>query len=182
VATSVGRDARPARPRTGRRPVPTLLAVLALLTLPLGRVSRAEEKPNYRAAADNKIFAQTLVNDLMAQYPDLVTAGIHAVPPGGSAQMIVASTLNVIGKKSDPEDVDVGAKGCTQLVPNVKLGKFGVMLPLRDRSGKDIGALALAFKYHDGDDQVALFAEATAIRNKLAPQIARLADLFEPGH
>ena len=66
-------------------------------------------------------------------------------------------------------------------MPNVKLGKFGVMLPLHDRAGHDIGALALAFQYRDGDDQVKLFAEATAIRNALAPRLATLAELFGPG-
>jgi hypothetical protein len=152
--------------------------LFAALALGLAGVRAGDTKPVYGLAADNQIQAQALVNDLMARYPHLVTAGIHAVPPGGNSQKIIASTLNVIGKPSDPEDVDVGARGCTQLVPNVKLGKFGVMLPLRDRAGRDIGALALAFKYRDGDDQVQLFAEATAIRNAIAPQIRALADLF----
>ena len=156
----------------------SLLFTALSLGLACGRADDA--KPKFGLAADNKIFAQTLVNDLMARYPHLVTAGIHAVPPGNEAQTIIASTLNVIGKKSDPEDVDVGAHGCTQLVPNVKLGKFGVMLPLRDQAGRDVGALALAFKYRDGDDQVQLLAEATAIRNEVAPRIRALVDLFAP--
>lgn len=157
-------------------------SLLVLLLIELGALgARAEEaKSKYGLAADNKISAQALVNELMAQHPDLVTAGIHAVSPGSETQTIIASTLNVIGKQSDPEDVDVGARGCTQLVPNVKLGKFGVMLPLLDREGREIGALALAFKYHDGDDQVRLFAEATAIRNQVARRISALADLFAP--
>jgi len=133
-----------------------LLAVLALGAL---RPAAAVEKPRYGLAAENKIFAQTLVNELTTQNTRLVTAGIHAVPPGSGAQAIVASTLDVIGKQSDPEDVDVGARGQTSIVPNAKAGKIGVMLPLHDAGGKLIGALALAFKYREGDDQVAAFAE-----------------------
>ncbi len=151
-----------------------------MLALGFAALRAEEAKPKFGLAAENHIGAQTMVNDLMARYPALVTAGIHAVAPGAKTQAIIASTLNVIGKPSDPEDVDVGARGCTQLVPNLKVGKFGVMLPLRDRAGQDIGALALAFKYRDGDDQVKLFAAATAIRNELAPKIAALADLFAP--
>ena len=156
--------------------------ILASLFLSLGVVAsaaRADEKPVYRTGAENHIVAQTIVDSLLHAYPDLVTAGIHAVPPNGDHSMIIASTLSVIGKTSDPEDVDVAVRGFTQLVPNTKLGKFGVMLPLLDREGHRIGALGLALKYHDGDDQVHLFARATEIRNALAPRIATLAALFE---
>ncbi len=138
------------------------------------------DAPKYGLAADNKIFAQALVTKIMAANPMLLTAGLHCVPPGGVRQQIIASTLNVIGKPSDPEDVEVGAQGFTHLNPNLKVPKLGVMLPLHDRAGKIIGALALAFKYHDGEDQVKYFAEATAIREQVAKEISSVADLFAP--
>ena len=150
----------------------------AVLTVTVARADNP--KPSYGLASENRIQAQALVNELMAQHADLVTAGIHAIPPGREVPAIIASTLNVIGKPSDPEDVDVGARGFTQIVPNAKLGKIGVMLPLHDRTGRRIGALALAFKYHDGDDQVPAFAKATAIRDQVAQRIAALAELFAP--
>ncbi len=159
--------------------------VLASLLLPLASLASfapADEKPAYRTPAENPIVAQTIVDSLLREYPELVTAGIHAVPPGGDRSIIVASTLSVIGKKSDPEDVDVATKGFTQLIPNAKLGKFGVMLPFLDRDGHRIGALGLALKYHDGDDQVRLFARATEIRNTLAHRIGTLAELLQPAH
>jgi len=142
--------------------------------------TRAADAPKYGLAADNKIFAQSLVNQMMASNPTLLTAGMHCVPPGSEKQQIVASTLNVIGKPSDPEDVEVGAQGFTHLNPNLKIPKLGIMLPLHDRSGKIIGALALAFKYHEGEDQVKYFAEASAIRDRVAQEIPTLADLFVP--
>jgi hypothetical protein len=134
----------------------------------------------YGSAADNKILAQALVRQIMAANPNLLTAGMHAVPPGGTVQKIIASTLNVIGKPSDPEDVEVGAQGFTHLNPNLKVPKLGVMLPLHDRSGKIIGALALAFKYRGGEDQVQYLAAATSIRDRVAQAIPSLADLFAP--
>lgn len=157
-----------------------LLASLLLSVVAVAGVAHADEKPTYRTGTENRIVAQTIVDSLLREYPELVTAGIHAVPPGGDHSVIVASTLSVIGKKSDPEDVDVAAKGFTQLVPNAKLGKFGVMLPLLDRDGHRIGALGLALKYRDGDDQVRLFARATEIRNALAQRITGASELFQP--
>jgi hypothetical protein len=98
------------------------------------------------------------------------------VPPGGDRQSIIASTLNVIGKPSDPEDI---LRGSTTISPNLKVPKLGIMLPLRDQAGKEIGSLGLAFKYQAGKDQVKYLAEATAIRDRVAQQIPTLASLFE---
>lgn len=153
--------------------------VLLLSLLMAARVSApAADAPKFGLAADNKVFAQALVAKIMAAHPSLLTAGMHCVPPGGDRSRIIASTLNVIGKPSDPEDLDVGAKGFTTINPNLKVPKLGIMLPLHDRSGRRIGALALAFKYQAGEDQVKYFAEATAIRDRVAQEIPALADLF----
>lgn len=150
-----------------------LLAVLALVPA----VMRSAEAPKYGLAVDNHIFAQQLVREIMAANPDLRAAGLHCVPPGGGRQAIIASTLNVIGKLSDPEDV---LHGGTTLMPSPKGPKLGIMLPLHDRAGKEIGSLALQFKYPAGADQVKCFATATAIRDQLAERIPALADLFAP--
>jgi hypothetical protein len=150
-----------------------LLAALALGCTAL----RAADAPKYGLAADNKIRAQKLVNEIMAANPGLLTAGMHCVPPGGDKQAIIASTLNVIGKPSDPEDI---LHGSTMISPSSKAPKLGIMLPLHDRAGKEIGSLALQFRYQTGEDQVKYFAEATAIRERVAGQIPALVDLFNP--
>jgi hypothetical protein len=149
----------------------TLLAVLCL-----GATSLAAADTKFGLAADNKIYAQQLVGQIMAANPGLLTAGMHCVPPGGEKQSIIASTLNVIGKPSDPEDI---LRGSTTISPNLKVPKLGIMLPLRDRAGNDIGSLGLAFKFQPGEDQVKYFAAATAIRDRVAQQIPALANLFE---
>jgi hypothetical protein len=153
----------------------SLLFVVALsLSFNCGH---AAEK--YGAAADNKIRAQVLVNKIMTENPDLFTAGMHCVPPGKASQIIIASTLNVIGKPSDPPDIAVGSHGETIIAPNLKIPKLGIMLPLRDRGGHDIGALALAFKFPVGSDQVKCFAAATVIRDLVAQEIPTIGDLFK---
>jgi hypothetical protein len=151
--------------------------VILLAALALGNVALRAAGDHYGLAADNKIVAQRLVNEIMAAHPGLVAAGMHCVPPGGQAQAIIASTLDVIGKPSDPEDV---LNGHTVIAPSRKAPKLGIMLPLHDRSGQEIGSLALQFKYSPGEDQVRFFAEATAIRESVALQIPDLASLFSP--
>jgi hypothetical protein len=150
-----------------------LLAALALG----GGAVRAADAPKYGLAADNQIQAQKLVNEIMAENPGLLAAGMHCVPPGGDKQAIIASTLNVIGKPSDPEDV---LHGSTVISPSSKAPKLGIMLPLHDSAGREIGSLALQFKYQTGEDQVKYFAEATVIRERVARRIPALADLFNP--
>ena len=142
------------------------LALLAALTgFLLGAAAlRAADAPKYGLAADNNIRAQQIVNEVMTANPHLVAAGLHCVPPGGDKQAIIASSLNVIGKPSDPEDV---LHGATTIAPSTKAPKLGIMLPLHDQTGKEIGSLALQFKYQAGEDQVKYFAEATTIRDRV---------------
>jgi hypothetical protein len=158
---------------------PAFFKLTAMLTaLLLGASAlRAADAPKYGLAADNHIYAQKLVTEIMAANPGLVAAGLHCVPPGGDKQVIIASTLNVIGKPSDPEDV---LHGGTTIVPSPKAPKLGVMLPLHDGTGREIGSLALQFKYQSGEDQVKYLAAATAIRDHVAQRIPALADLFNP--
>lgn len=152
-----------------------LLLWVCACTLGTAGLTAADTK--FGLAADNRIRAQQLVRDIMAANPGLLTAGMHCVPPGSEKQTIIASTLNVIGKPSDPEDI---LRGGTTIVPNLKVPKLGIMLPLRDQSGKEIGSLGLAFKYQAGEDQVKYLAEATAIRDRVARQIPTAASLFDP--
>jgi hypothetical protein len=136
-------------------------------------------RDHYGRAADNPIQAQQLVKEMMAANPDLLAAGMHCIPPGGDRQAIIASTLDVIGKPSDPEDI---LRGGTTIELSKKGPKLGIMLPLHDRAGREIGSLALQFKYPAGADQVKCFATATVIRDRVAQQIPALADLFTPAH
>jgi hypothetical protein len=154
---------------------PNFSTLILLAALLLGAVALRAADNKYGLATDNKIRAQQLVNEIMAANPGLVAAGMHCVPPGGDKQAIIASTLNVIGKPSDPEDV---LRGSTVIAPSMKAPKLGIMLPLHDSAGKEIGSLALQFKFQPGEDQVKYFAAAIAIRDRVARQIPDLAGLF----
>ena len=134
-------------------------------------------------AADNAIYAQTLVNEQMAKHPELVVLGLHAPKPGAKGSHMIASNLDRIGKEDDEDDLAVAQERKTILAPNMKdPDKFEVAVPLKDASGKVIGSLSTVFKYTAGDDEVKMHQAALAIRDEVAKKIPNVAALFKPAH
>ena len=129
-------------------------------------------------AKDNDVYAQQLVDKTTRAHPFLYWVGIHAAPPGKADYVIIASTLDLIGKPSDPNDMDIGRSGVSLITPNAKKEKLGVMIPLKDRSGRIIGSLGMAFKYHEGDDQAEMYRKAAQIRDEIARDIPDHDSLF----
>src|SRR5260370_6766679 len=100
-----------------------------------------------------KIYAQTLVDEIMSKHPELISATFHGVPPGLDKvyTMFAGSFPDRIGNPDDPDDIDVITKGITIVDPRWNRGndpvrKFVMMLPLRDSAGGHIGLLVLAYK------------------------------------
>jgi hypothetical protein len=162
-------------------PMRRIIAALVLAQICLAPVPGARADENYGRAADNPIYAQTLVNQVQASNARLISTGMHVASPGTDQYCIIATTLNVVGKKCSPEDLEVAVGGHTVLTPNVAKAKLGILLPLHDRTGRQIGGLALAFRYQPGDDQAKLLAEAIALRDGLAREIPQVAALFVVG-
>ena len=142
-------------------------------------VLRASAEPPYINATDNKIFAQTLLNEVVKENPDLLVVGFHGVLPGAKDSTVIASNLNRVGKKDDDDDVAAAKEAKTICGPRLDSpNKFEVEMPLKDASGKVIGALSLIFPYHPGDDEVPIFARSVALRNALAKRISSFAALI----
>ena len=136
-------------------------------------------------AADNAIYAQTLVNEQMAKHPELLVLGMHAPKPGANAKdsHMIAANLDRIGKVDDEDDLAVAQERKTILAPNMKEPtKFEVAVPLKDASGKVIGSLSTVFKYAAGDDEVKMHVAALSIRDEMARKIPSVAALFKPTH
>jgi hypothetical protein len=154
---------------------------VAILACAWTASASAEEKLG--KAADNAIYAQTLVNATVAQHPELIIVGMHALKPGAKIETMIAANIDRIGKKDDDDDLAVAHEKKTILAPNMKdPTKFEVALPLKDASGKVIGSLSTVFKYSAGDDEVKMHAAAVAIRDDLARKIPTSADLFKAAH
>jgi hypothetical protein len=129
--------------------------------------------------APEKIYAQELVNQTVAKYPDLLVVAMHVTPPKSSQNVIIASNIGRIGKKADAEDKKVINTGETLAKVNKNGDRFEVELPLHDASSKPIGALAIVFPYKAGDDASQFEKRAELIRDELAPQIPQLSKLME---
>ncbi|MFI5336684.1 MAG: hypothetical protein ACHQ5A_07860 [Opitutales bacterium] len=152
----------------------TLLAVAALgaTGLPAKELGKA---------ADNKIYAQQLVNELMAGHPELLVVGLHAIAPGATEQTMIATNLDRIGKADDEDDVAVFKERKIILCPNAKeSNKFEVQISMIDATGRLIGAYGFVFRYKAGDDEVEMLRQAKEIRRQLGQKIPSLAALFAP--
>jgi hypothetical protein len=147
-------------------------------------------KKNWTPPAQ-KIYAQKLSDETMARHPELLSITLHGVPPGleNVYTMFAGSYPERIGNPDDPDDIDVSKKGITILDPRWHRthdtdSKFVVLMPMRDKSGENIGLVVYAFKNPTTPNTSATekehFAKAAALRDSLAEQIPNYKALFEP--
>jgi hypothetical protein len=156
------------------------IAALAAIAIPIGSARLRADEP-FGKAADNRVYAQALVNEVVKSNPDLVIVGFHAVVPGAKDETMIASTLDRIGEKDDEEDLVVVAEQETILAVSLKEPvKFKVHIPMKDASGKVIGLMALIFRNDAGKDEAYYCARALAIRDGVARRIPDLQALFKP--
>lgn len=138
-----------------------------------------------------KIYAQKLADETMAKHPELLSITLHGVPPGQTNvyTMFAGSYLDRIGNPDDPDDIDVSKKGITIIDPrwhrtNDTDKKFVVLMPMRDKSGENIGLVVYAFKNpknpNTSTSEKEYLAKATALRDALAKQIPNYNALYEP--
>ncbi|MDB6169371.1 MAG: hypothetical protein JWM88_2235 [Verrucomicrobia bacterium] len=133
-------------------------------------------------AADNHIYAQQLVTELMAGNSDLMGAGLHAIPPDGTEYQIVAQLRDIIGRKSSEDDLEIIKQDATRIYPDTLGGapRMKALAPLRDRGGRIIGLAALSFRLGPGVTKLAVHARLDDILNQLASRIPDRAALFRP--
>lgn len=138
-----------------------------------------------------KIYAQKLSDETMAKHPELLSITLHGVPPGQTNvyTMFAGSYTDRIGNPDDPDDIDVSKKGITIIDPrwhrtNDTDKKFVVLMPMRDKSGENIGLVVYAFKDPKNPNTSAAekeyLAKATALRDSLAKQIPNYKALYDP--
>lgn len=167
-------------PSTFRSALGLLAAAALTLGLQLPAV-KADSPASWTKAADNHIYAQKLVNELMAQNADLVVVGLHVTAPGSSVERMVASNLDRIGKEDDDDDIAVFKERKTILCPNaIEPHKFEVQVPLMDTTGTVIGTCGFVFKYDAGDDELELHRRALVLRAWLKERTPSLDALFKP--
>jgi hypothetical protein len=139
-------------------------------------VDSKEMDPTYTKAAP---FAQKLVDEALANHPEVILIAIHAQPPGHK-NLIVASNFGRIGKIGDEDDLRCIRTGKSNLELNSTGKHFEDELILLDGSGKTIGALGVVFNYKPGDDKAALAKIADQVRDEMKAKVPSEAVLFGP--
>jgi hypothetical protein len=120
-------------------------------------VAPAPEKPKNCTPPAQKIYAQTLADQIMAKHPEWLSVTFHGVPPGLDKvyTMFAGSHHDRIGNPDDPDDIDVTTKGIMIVDPRWHRTndtvKKSVMMPLRTASGENVGLLVVAYKHPDGN-------------------------------
>jgi len=143
--------------------------------------TRLTAEPILKKPSENKVYAQTLINEIVRDNPDILITSLHAIAPGSNDQTMIASTLDRIGEKDDDEDLTVVKEheiilAQSLLDPN----KFKTHMAMMDASGKIFGELVIIFKYDSGKDEAYYCKRAVKIRTGVAKKIADVAMLFNP--
>jgi hypothetical protein len=138
------------------------------------KVEAKEMDPAYNKKAP---LAQKLVDDALAEHPEVILIAIHG---GAPKYDIIASNFGRIGKLGDEDDLRCIHTGKNNLEVD-KTGKhFEAEIPLKDKAGKTVGALGVVFNYKPGDDKKALEQTAIQIGNEMTAKIATSNSLFGP--
>ena len=139
-------------------------------------VDPKEMDPTYNKPAP---YAQKLLDEALANHPDILLIAIHATPPGHK-NLIVASNFGRIGKIGDEDDLRCIGTGKSNLELNSKGNHFEDELILVDKSGKTVGALGVVYHYNPGDDKAALAKKAEQVRDELKAKLPSESALFGP--
>ena len=158
------------------------------------QIPRAASTPNTPKnwiGPSKRIYAQSIVDDLIASHPEVMSITMHGTPPGQSGlyTMFAGTFPDRIGNESSAGDVITVLKAVTQIEP--KWGtpdwqkKVSTVLPLKDSRGKFLPvAMVIAFKTSPDDKRVdtEFLPLGVKIRDGLNSKIPSFNALFEPAH
>jgi hypothetical protein len=132
-------------------------------------------------AQENKIYAQKLVDQTIAKHPELRQIGLHSIPPNSSESMIIAiNDPKKVGKKSDPDDLEVMKTGkpSVEIIDRKQIYDLG--FPLLDRSGKIVGVAVMEIKLSAEKSKESALQRGKIIQEELRKEIPSKEKLFEP--
>jgi hypothetical protein len=128
----------------------------------------------------NDTYAQRLTDHLSALHPETGIIGLHATPPGQTGSVIIANGVrSKIGKKSDPDDLEVQKPGAKPVIgprPDRQITDTGQAL--LDAAGHVIGTIVIEIKYGYEPDADRALKHAEEIRAEFQSKIPSKEKLF----
>jgi hypothetical protein len=146
----------------------------AVVAAEIGRriyvVDNLVEPDPFVAGATRSLRAQAIVENMLADFPDLVTLALHVALPGRD-NAIIASNFGRIGKPADADDADVVTRGTIHREVTNGGRRLAVELPLLDAQGRTIGALSASFVIPSNGGEDSAYRRAITVRNGIARRI-----------
>lgn len=125
-------------------------------------------------------YAQYLVTSAMSGHPELQKMGIHAIPPGGQDDLIVACSVpSKIGKKSSPADLEVERTGKPAVKTVAEQKFYDLALPLSDSQEHSIGMIVMEMRFSGAANADESVAKAQSIVREIESKIPSLKALFD---
>ena len=138
----------------------------------------------YAGDKASELYAQALVDQIVAEHPELATVSIHSYAPGGavsSSSIIAGKNLEKLGDPDDAEDFDALTNPKPNFYHAKDQGLYKGVLPLLDVAGLPVGSLTLAYRYRSREEEAGEMKTMLAIRDGLKVLIPSRAALFRPG-
>lgn len=127
-----------------------------------------------------QILAQTLVDDSLKRFPKLVTLKIFATRAGESGPVVIAGKDGKqVGQPGGKVEQDVIANGRSYYGKDKKAGTVTLTVPLRDRNGDSVAALAVVMKTFPGETEDTAAIKSQSVVQNIEPRISSLQDLLE---
>ena len=133
--------------------------------------------------AQGKIFAQRLVEEAMAKYPQVSGVELSSTPPGKTCVTIASTEAGGVGEKCDNDEFTAMKSNKPFVEKENEGGKevYDITMPFHDASGKLIGTVGLDFKPEPGQQESQVVQLAERLVHEMEVQIPTKATLFESG-
>jgi hypothetical protein len=127
-----------------------------------------------------EILAQTLVDNALSKFSKLIDLKIFATRPGGSGPVIVASKdQKQLGDPAGKVEKDVIANARSYYGKDKKAGTVTLTVPLRDRNGDSVAAIAVVMKTFPGETEDTAAIRSQTIVHTIEPRVNSLQDLLQ---
>lgn len=164
----------------------TLLACLLCVSVaPVAMQAQAAKSPkdpsNYIQVSAP--LAQSILVKVKAGHDDIVKLGLHAVPPGASANVIIANiTPSKTGKKSSAADLEKLAQNKPIAVRLDKAQTFDLLIPISDANGGDLdgGFIVMEVPYSKASSEEEALKIGVGIRDEVQRQIPSKSAMYQP--
>jgi hypothetical protein len=158
-----------------------MVAVVGMLLFTICRSNAQESAPSDVYVASQRFYVQKLAEDVKAKHPELVYLNLRTIPPGRTESFKVGSAPPSRGGKSDAGDLEAEHTGKPFIEPIKDAPQeFHILLPLREKSGKIIGNIAIRMKLEAGKTSSDALKLAEKINRELQDRIPSKDKLFEP--